>query len=186
MYAAFSTSSPLISVAIFGNDFSLIDSLEVHAPMQGNTLVLGIFRELFDRNRIEISEIDGYLADLGPGSFTGVKIAVTVAKTLGYINQKKVGGVMSHQLISGNDAVAVPIKKGQYVVRLNSSEIKVVDGLPADVRLGYGSDFDVQSYPHAKNFEGLISAVDYCDPVRLLPQYILEPSISTPKKRIQL
>ncbi|MFX8922218.1 hypothetical protein ABTN04_19300, partial [Acinetobacter baumannii] len=62
-------------------------------------------------------DIDLFGADIGPGSFTGTRVAVTLAKTYAYVAGKKCFGVSSFDLIDCSGTVAIPSKKGEYFIR---------------------------------------------------------------------
>ncbi len=52
------------------------------------------------RGGVALEDIDGLVVGIGPGSWTGVKIGVTVAKTLAYVTSKPVCGVTSFEALA--------------------------------------------------------------------------------------
>ncbi|QVK18767.1 tRNA (adenosine(37)-N6)-threonylcarbamoyltransferase complex dimerization subunit type 1 TsaB [Mycoplasmatota bacterium] len=68
---------------------------------------------LLKRNQIDIQEIDQIIASEGPGSYTGVRIGVTVAKTLSYTLNIPLKKISSLEVIS-----ASYINQAKYIVPL--------------------------------------------------------------------
>jgi tRNA threonylcarbamoyl adenosine modification protein YeaZ len=62
--------------------------------------VLEALAQLTHKSGWTLDDVDLFAACTGPGSFTGVKIAVTLAKTLAYAHSKKVIGVTSLDAIA--------------------------------------------------------------------------------------
>ncbi len=128
-------------------------------------------------------EVEGYLADLGPGSFTGVRVGVTLAKTMAFAHGVKCGGAPAFDLISIEDLVVVPNKKGEFFWRSPGEEAGIFTELPTNVFVGYGTGVAEPRYPSAENFGKLLQrGIDWMEPEALLPRYLVEPSISTPNK----
>lgn len=79
---AFDTSSVACSVAIqYKNETK---SLHQIAPMQQGQLVLPMIKELLDSFSITLSQLDAIAFGCGPGSFTGIRIASSVAQGIGF------------------------------------------------------------------------------------------------------
>ena len=53
-------------------------------------LILGAFQRLLDSRKITADQIDHYLCAVGPGSFTGLRVAVNFVKSLAYCYDKPV------------------------------------------------------------------------------------------------
>jgi hypothetical protein len=123
-----------------------------------------------------------FVADIGPGSFTGVKVAVTLAKTLAFAIGKMTGGITSFDLISVDRPVIVPSRKGEWFLRRPGATVERVTALPEGDFLGYGYGVNEQTFPNAGNAAGLLIGIKRQTPEVLLPNYIAEPSISTPKR----
>lgn len=79
-------------------------------------------REFLEKSDLSINEIDGYLAYLGPGSFTGLRIGISSMNTFAYANNKPIVGMSSNnwlnigaeRLINGeNDRVLIPHYGGE-------------------------------------------------------------------------
>lgn len=56
--------------------------------------------EILQRENFKLQELDEIIVGIGPGSYTGVRIGVTVAKMIGYLNKTKVYQVSSLALIA--------------------------------------------------------------------------------------
>ena len=63
---------------------------------KGSQVVLPFIKKLLDENKLSLKQIDGILVNTGPGSFTGLRVGISVANALGYalkipVNRKKAG-----------------------------------------------------------------------------------------------
>lgn len=56
--------------------------------------------EILNRENLSLKNLDEIIVGIGPGSYTGVRIGVTVAKMIGYLNHIKVSQVSSLALIA--------------------------------------------------------------------------------------
>ncbi len=175
MIVAFSTSSEWASVAAISDAGDVLWEGQEHAPRRAGAACL----KLIEQMPFGIETADVFAADTGPGSFTGVRVGVILAKTFGYLYDKPVGGANAFDLIAHDQAVALPSKKGEYFVRKPGEEPYRTQDLPGGL-LGYGAHFPEPSPPHAKNFAALL--IELTTAEAFLPEYLIQPSISTPKK----
>lgn len=182
MIVVLSTSSPIASAALYSQDHTLVASEKIEAPLAASGACLSMLDKLFDRTNKSISEVELFVADVGPGSFTGVKVAVTLAKTLAFSLEKMAGGISSFDLISPSRIVAIPSRKGEWFVRRPESSVEQLNALPDVDFVGFGPGVIDQTFPDAANAGPLLSKVVAEAPESLLPNYIADPSISTPKK----
>lgn len=79
---AIETSSTACSVALLSK--GKITEIHKIAPMQQTQLVLPSIDELLRSQDIEPKQLDAIAFGCGPGSFTGIRIATSVAQGLGY------------------------------------------------------------------------------------------------------
>lgn len=80
---AFDTSSYSCSVAIqHGDD---IRSLDQPIPMQQAKFILPMIQELLKASSLSLSQLNAIAFGCGPGSFTGIRIASSVAQGLGLV-----------------------------------------------------------------------------------------------------
>ncbi|HRF59706.1 MAG TPA: tRNA (adenosine(37)-N6)-threonylcarbamoyltransferase complex dimerization subunit type 1 TsaB [Fimbriimonadaceae bacterium] len=187
MILAFSTSSPRIGLALFSETGECCGSRE----FDGEGAVNRTFLELDDllaAHGVPLSQVRGFIADVGPGSFAGVKAGVTFAKVLGQACGRLVAGVSSFDLIARDRPVAIPSRRGQYFVRHPSGEIEITDQVPAEA-VGYGTAFSTPEYPMASKASDWALATrlrersaPWGEPAQLVAEYRLEPSITPPKK----
>ncbi|XMB67948.1 tRNA (adenosine(37)-N6)-threonylcarbamoyltransferase complex dimerization subunit type 1 TsaB [Mycoplasmatota bacterium zrk1] len=79
------------------------------------TLMVEI-EEMFVRNNISIKDIDEIIVGEGPGSYTGVRIGVVVAKTFAHFNNIKLKKVSTLEVLAstftGKVAVMVDARRG--------------------------------------------------------------------------
>jgi tRNA threonylcarbamoyl adenosine modification protein YeaZ len=178
---AFSSSSPVASVALFSESGELLAEGDREASMRASEACLSILQELLQKTNLQLSEASLIVADLGPGSFTGVKVAVTLAKSLAFALSVPTAGANSFDLISADRTAVLPSKKGEWFIRgVGQEPVRQAD-LPEEEFLGYGPGLDKQSFPLARNFQPLIPSLKAIAPELLVPEYLIEPSISVPK-----
>jgi tRNA threonylcarbamoyl adenosine modification protein YeaZ len=128
-----------------------------------------------------LDEVNGVVADLGPGSFTGVRVGVTFAKVLAYRRKVKCGGVDSFDLIDSGP-VAVPNRREQYFLREPGQDIRYIDASDLADLPGYGPHFATNTYPSAGRAAEVQDRIRWGEPAVLVPNYIAQPKISQPKR----
>jgi tRNA threonylcarbamoyladenosine biosynthesis protein TsaB len=178
---AFSTSSPVASVALLEADGGCLGSRARDANMAASGACLSMLDELLVSLDASLQDARGFVADLGPGSFTGVKVGVTLAKTLAYLESVPVAGASAFDLIDPGSAVAIPCRKGEYLVRRPGEEPFLTKEIEPGTK-GYGADFEHEVHPAASCFAPLLPRLEWTQPELLVPRYMLEPSISIPKR----
>jgi tRNA A37 threonylcarbamoyladenosine modification protein TsaB len=141
-----------------------------------------MLKNLMKALQLSNEQIAGYMADTGPGSFTGVKVGVTLAKTLAFASNSLVAGATSFDLIDKEQPVAIQIRRGYHLVRYPNGPVVSVTKPSQEIRPGYGEFHSSPSYPHAKNFESLFNQLSWVRPEVFVPSYMAEPNISQPKK----
>lgn len=180
MILAFSSSSPICSVALLDDDGRLLAEMSDEAQRNASACMIGLMDLLLSANGTELNSINGFVADVGPGSFTGTRVAVMMAKTLAYGLGVQVAGASSLELIGAPCAIAN--RKGEwFVLRDASAAPELVHELPAEIK-GYGAGIEHAIYPRASSFATCWSKLTWVDPFEFLPQPLVAPSISTPKK----
>lgn len=130
---------------------------------------------------MQLEDAKLFAADLGPGSFTGVRVGVTLAKTLAHLVGAETYGATAFDLIDPDGVVVLPSKRGEWFVRRPGQDPIRVDQLDDAVGKGYGSDLCEPNFPTAEGFSKLLIP-EPLPPEKLVPAYLIPPSISTPKK----
>ncbi len=91
---AVSTSGPIPAAALL-RDGDLIDSRSHKSGQTHSETLMPLLDDLLCANGLSPQDIDLYAADVGPGSFTGVRIGVCAANAMAFAGQKNVIGVSS-------------------------------------------------------------------------------------------
>lgn len=73
------TSSKLCSVAIL-EDTSLINKLELDNGLTHSETLMPLIKQLLENSNLSLQDIDLLVSDIGPGSFTGIRIGVSTCK----------------------------------------------------------------------------------------------------------
>lgn len=107
------TSNQPMSIALMNDDEVLAIKTTNSKKDHSSQLMPGI-QSLFNESNLKKQELDGIVVAKGPGSYTGVRIGVTVAKTLAYALNTKLYGVSSLKALAAtidtNDKrIIVPI-----------------------------------------------------------------------------
>ncbi len=95
------TSTSCGSIALVDSDKPLCEwTLNVRKTHAGR-LLPGI-EHLLQQTGIEIGRVDGFAVAVGPGSFTGLRIALTTAKTLSLVTGKPLAGIPTLDVLVEN------------------------------------------------------------------------------------
>ncbi len=101
------TATALLQVALFGDN--MID-LHTHIGKNDHSKTLMVeIESLLKRNDIKASDLTEIIVGEGPGSYTGVRIGVVVAKTLAYTLDIPLYKVSSLEVIASSRNGVVPV-----------------------------------------------------------------------------
>lgn len=92
------SSNKYLSVGL-SKDKKVIDSIFYEAwQRQSEVMVLEI-KNILKRNKVDVKDLGSIVVGIGPGSYTGVRIAITIAKTMAYALKLKLYKVSSLSLL---------------------------------------------------------------------------------------
>ncbi|MHC4642496.1 MAG: tRNA (adenosine(37)-N6)-threonylcarbamoyltransferase complex dimerization subunit type 1 TsaB [Planctomycetota bacterium] len=126
---AIETSGRMGSVAIAAGENVLAEN-HFSAPMRHSSEVFPAISGLLNRFSRKPDEIEHIYISVGPGSFTGLRIAVSIAKTMHLANNVKIAAVDTLDVIAANAedyirqekatveqiAVVLDAKRGQFYI----------------------------------------------------------------------
>lgn len=129
----FDTSSDLLKVSLI-KDNKIIFDKELHTKNDHSSYLVPTIDEAFKINNIDFKELDEIIVGNGPGSFTGTRISIAVAKTYAFSFNIPVYMISSlEELIYGNDGYDfyVPIieekKENLYFSIFDKDKKRVMD-----------------------------------------------------------
>lgn len=93
------TSSKDVSIAIVSEN-KILASIHQSIPNAHSVYTVIFIDQVIKEAGLTPQDIDAILVVTGPGSFTGVRIGVTIAKTYAYLNKIKIVGVSSLKMMS--------------------------------------------------------------------------------------
>jgi tRNA threonylcarbamoyladenosine biosynthesis protein TsaB len=176
---AFSTYSPQTSVALISADASVIWAGAESAPQGASGALARLLRAALEATGLTFSAVSGYAVDLGPGSFTGVRVGVVFAKVLAFSQDLRIQGASAFDLIDPCGCAFVPSRRGEVFVREPGCEPYKLSEPPHGA-LGYEYGADGR-FPHAAAFTDILAKLPRLSPFDILPAYLAQPSISMPK-----
>ncbi len=91
---AFDSSSDILSIGLF-EDRALIREMCSDGFTRHSSELVPMLERLFKESKLIPSDLGCIVVGLGPGSFTGLRVGVTTAKTMAYILKTKLVGVSS-------------------------------------------------------------------------------------------
>ena len=121
------TSTKNVSISII-KDHKILSLIEEDIPNEHSKYATSYVKTAIDEANIDANDIDNILVVNGPGSFTGVRIGVTIAKTYGYLIDKEIIPVSSLKSLalstdSDNNIMSIiNANKNNYYVGLYDKE----------------------------------------------------------------
>lgn len=111
MILALRTDKPETEIYLIDTDsLDVLDSIKWTAHRQLSDTLLGKIDDILVENRIEKQDLSAVLIYRGPGSFTGLRIGVTVANTFAYTLDIPVVGAVGDKWMKS----AASIKETSY------------------------------------------------------------------------
>jgi tRNA threonylcarbamoyladenosine biosynthesis protein TsaB len=105
--AALESSCPLGAVAL-GRDGELVASERLAAGMRHARDLVPVLGRLAAREKVDLGQLGLVILDLGPGSFTGVRVGVAVAKAIYLATRCQVVGVLATDAVGARVAERHP------------------------------------------------------------------------------
>lgn len=131
MYTLFiDTHSKKVVVALYKNE--KIICVKEKTSENHSSVLMPLISELMSDEKIEQKDLNEIIVIDGPGSFTGIRIGITVAKTLAYVLKIKIKVIdYFHVLLASSSTsdkkqICIADPKGYYVGLFNESK-KVSD-----------------------------------------------------------
>ncbi len=180
MILIISTSSPIASIAWVKGGQIIYEASREAARTASQAVI-----EMVGESYIPLVAAEGFVSDLGPGSLTGVKVGVTLAKTWGFAFAVKTGGISAFDLVSVSEPVIISPRRGEFLVRLPGGSPVVMTNEELDLA-GLVFDPGHRPIPLASRGADLVDKIDWMTAGELLPLYLSGPLISTAKKPLTL
>ena len=84
-------------------------------------IIFEVIDELLKNTELKLAEVDAYVINCGPGSYTGVRIGMAVVKTFAQVNKKPIVPVTSLELLAGQ----ISKLKNDFNVLLNCTRREI-------------------------------------------------------------
>ena len=189
MMLALDTTATVATAAVF-RDGILIAEREADAGKKHAETVLPMIEQLLEMNKTLISQIDYFAVDIGPGSFTGVRIGVSLVNALAFATEKKIIPVNALRVLAesvktsdrpvcamidarNGNAYAALYQDGQTIIEPCAVETEsFVARIPADALFVGDTHCEQKNYPRASSvgmlaLSQLDTAVSETEPIYL-------------------
>jgi len=104
---------------------------EITEPKEHSTVCIPTLISLLEENKITLDDISDIIVVNGPGSFTGVRLSVTIAKTLSYTKKIPIRTVTSLEIMNflnvQENYISIPEKNGYFVGKLNQKKDSIIE-----------------------------------------------------------
>lgn len=108
------------TVALYGD--KIIDQIDWTAGRQLSDQLLTKIEELLSNNKLSWPDISGVVVYEGPGSFTGLRIGITVANTIAFVLKSPIVGATGEDWVEQGMHKLKSAKVGEIVVPEYGSE----------------------------------------------------------------
>ena len=178
MYELFiSTFRELIEIALLKNG-KILSKKEQISNRNHSIYTVPLIDEILKENKIEIKDLNEIIVIDGPGSFTGVRLGITVAKMLAYTLNIKIKTISSIEAIAAgkngdNLIVNIPDSKGKYFGIFKKGELTS--------NLTYLSNNEYENYIE-ENYQGYKACTDTNLDIEAIYKYSQKLEFQNPHK----
>lgn len=97
-YLLLDSSNKYLSVGL-SKDNVVVDKIFYEAWQRQSEVMINEIHNIMQKNNVSNKDLDGVVVGIGPGSYTGVRIAITIAKTIAFALKIKIYKVSSLSLL---------------------------------------------------------------------------------------
>ena len=156
-------------------DNKLIDKRVINSNKHSvNTI--NLLKDILLDNNVKIDDIKEIIVINGPGSFTGVRIGVVIAKTMGYVKNIKVKAISYLQALSlnYNKEVVLGIKdrNGVFIGKFNKKHELIDDYKYLSNKENYKEDIIYDDFVDIEKVGLFLENKDSINPHLLKPLYV--------------
>lgn len=109
------TSNSYLAVGLYQDNVCL-EAFQEKGSRRQSEKAIPTLKEVLDRHDIALKDVNEMIITSGPGSYTGVRVAMTIAKTLAAVSDVKIKSVSSLAAYAGmNQALSVIDARGHKV-----------------------------------------------------------------------
>lgn len=90
---AIDTATKIGSVALYNDEVGIVGEINLYVKINHSNVIMKSIDSLFDLSEYTIKDVDKIAVTTGPGSFTGIRIGVAIAKGLAYSLKKPIIGI---------------------------------------------------------------------------------------------
>lgn len=132
MYSLFIDTHDKNVIIVLFKDGKIIDKIEETTINKHSVVTLPAIRNIIKNNNIDVEDLNEIIVVNGPGSFTGVRIAVTIGKTMAYGLNIPIKVIDSLKLLAVNvqrekKIVAIEDRNGAFVGQFDGNNIALTD-----------------------------------------------------------
>ena len=98
---AIDTTSKICSVALL-EDENVLDEINLDSGLTHSENLMPLVKEILEKNKIELKDINLIGVDVGPGSFTGIRIGVASVKAMAEVWRISVASITSLETLARN------------------------------------------------------------------------------------
>jgi tRNA threonylcarbamoyl adenosine modification protein YeaZ len=142
MYSLFiSTYDELITIGLLKNE-DLLSKKEKESNRSHSIFLIPLIKEILDENKIDTDNLNEIIVINGPGSFTGVRLGITVAKTLAYTLNIPIKTITSIEAIASSitnpdKIITISDTKGKYIGKFQNHKLEELTYLKDDLIQDY-------------------------------------------------
>lgn len=107
MYSLLLDSSNILLAVGIAKDDKLIDSISYECWQRQSEYMIKEIDNILKKNDVNPKNIDEVIVTLGPGSFTGLRIALTIAKIFGVALNIKIHAISSLEILKDDDKPSI-------------------------------------------------------------------------------
>lgn len=152
------THDELITIALKNKNDLFIKTKE--SEYSHSIFTMPMIEEIFKENNLNVKDLDKIIVVNGPGSFTGIRIGVSIAKTMAYalgISINTISSLKAYLISNSNHEkrkAVIEDNKGYYICAFDEN-----DNIYKDEYYSYEDDLDL---PQVEKKLDINKIIDYC------------------------